>query len=178
LKIIGFSTAANIEELLIKLNYCILDSFSDAKVIKRDTQLLFKMQSSKISKLEEKALKLLLKYEDKGLLQSELWHKLGVTSRDGSRIAIKLEKRGLIKRVKEFANDRWTRRLVPLVKPFDISVLEGSPCPSCQYNNNCGPGQTYSPTNCVLIENWLMLESLSQEKSAVPINVEEKKPSI
>jgi len=132
------------------------------------------MQSSKISKLEEKALKLLLKYEDKGLLQSELWHKLGVTSRDGSRIAIKLEKRGLIKRVKEFANDRWTRRLVPLVKPLDVSVLKGSPCPSCQYNNNCGADQTYSPTNCVLIENWLLSEPASPKKTAVQINVERK----
>ncbi len=148
------------------LDIILIHIFDNAKVIKKEQQLLYKkMQSSKISKLEEKALKLLLKYEDKGLLQSELWHKLGVTSRDGSRIAIKLEKRGLIKRVKEFANDRWTRRLVPLVKPFDISVLKGSPCPSCQYNNNCGADQMYSPTNCVLIENWLMSESLVQEKT-------------
>lgn len=133
------------------------------------------MQSSKISKLEERALKLLLKYEDKGLLQSELWHKLGVTSRDGSRIAIKLEKRGLIKRVKEFANDRWTRRLVPLVKPFDVAILKGSPCPSCQYNNNCGAGQTYSPTNCVLIENWLLSAAISEARDAPSMNIQDKK---
>lgn len=132
------------------------------------------MQPSKTSKLEEKALKLLLKYGDKGLLQSELWHKLGVTSRDGSRIAIKLEKRGLIKRVKEFANDRWTRRLVPLVKPFNVSVLKGSPCPSCIYSNNCGADQTYSPTNCVLIENWMLSESVDQSK-IVQINVRDQR---
>jgi len=70
----------------------------------------------KLTNLEERAIRLLLKHQKEGLLQSELWHKLGVTSREGSRIAIKLEKKGMVKRVKEFAKDRWTRRLIPLIR--------------------------------------------------------------
>ncbi|MCS7146015.1 MAG: hypothetical protein RMJ28_05750 [Nitrososphaerota archaeon] len=110
----------------------------------------------KLGRLEERALKLLLKYGDRGLLQSELWHLLGITSRDGSRVAIKLEKRGLIKRVREFANDRWTMRLISLVKPLDLSIIRDSPCPPCPYNDFCGVSGTYTPTQCVLIESWLL----------------------
>ncbi|MEM2861245.1 MAG: hypothetical protein QXL12_04885 [Nitrososphaerota archaeon] len=118
----------------------------------------------KLGKLEEKALKLLLQHGEKGLLQSELWHLLGITSRDGSRVAIKLEKRGLVKRVKEFANDRWTMRLISQVKPLDLSIIRDSPCPPCPYNDSCGPSGNYSPTGCILIESWLLALSGSKDK--------------
>lgn len=117
----------------------------------------------KMSKLEEKAIKLLLKHEDKGLLQSELWHKLGVTSREGSRIAIKLEKKGVVKRVKEFAKDRWTRRLVPLIRQVTLGPIRGAPCPSCIYNNVCGRKKVVSPNTCLLIEEWVLSTYSSQK---------------
>ncbi|MCL7384747.1 MAG: hypothetical protein LZ158_00040 [Thaumarchaeota archaeon] len=110
----------------------------------------------KMTKLEERAIKLLLKYEDKGILQSELWHKLGVTSREGSRIAIKLEKKGIVKRVKEFANDRWTRRLVPLIRQLSIEPIKGAPCPSCPHENTCGLDKMVTPCTCVQLEEWIM----------------------
>ncbi|MCS7126929.1 MAG: MarR family winged helix-turn-helix transcriptional regulator [Thaumarchaeota archaeon] len=111
--------------------------------------------SSKISKLEEQAIKLLLEREE-GILQSELWHELGVTSRDGSRIAIKLERKGLVKRVKVLANDRWTLKLVPQIRRFNPSALFGAPCPLCPYNQSCGPSQSVSPVGCTLIEDWVV----------------------
>lgn len=114
------------------------------------------MSLSNLSKLEEKAVKLLLKYQERGLLQSELWSKLGVSSRDGSRVAIKLEKKGIIRREKVYANDRWTRRLVPLIKQFDIKPLLGAPCPTCSYNDNCGYQKIYNPLSCPLIEKWVL----------------------
>jgi len=120
-----------------------------------------------MSKLEERAIKLLMRYEGSGILQSELWHKLGVTSREGSRIGIKLEKKGFVKRVREFANDRWTRRLVPLIRKMDMQVLDGVPCPSCVYNNVCGPlGEPYYRA-CQLIEDWvkrLVVSAETEEK--------------
>ncbi len=119
---------------------------------------------AKMSKLEEKALKVLMKYEKEGILQSELWHKLGVTSREGSRIGIKLEKKGFVKRVKAFANDRWTRRLVPLISQMDISSLDGIPCPACVYESVCGPRGEHHYRTCILIEEWL----------SRPIEVEKK----
>ncbi|MEM2910703.1 MAG: Lrp/AsnC family transcriptional regulator [Nitrososphaerota archaeon] len=110
----------------------------------------------KMTKLEERAIKLLLKYENSGMLQSELWHKLGVTSREGSRIAIKLEKKGVVKRVKEFANDRWTRRLVPLIKQLSITPIKGAPCPSCTYDHACGLERAVSPCICIRLEEWVL----------------------
>lgn len=120
----------------------------------------------KLTKLEEEAIKLLLRYQDKGLLQSELWHKLGVTSREGSRIAIRLEKKGMIKRVKEFAKDRWTRRLVPLIRRVTIEPIRGAPCLSCPYNQLCSKGGVKDPTECPLLEKWV-LESYLAHKGAV-----------
>ena len=110
----------------------------------------------KLSKLEEKAIKLLLKYQDKGLLQSELWHKLGVTSREGSRIAIRLEKKGMVRRVKEFAKDRWTRRLVPLIRRVTIDPIKGAPCISCEQEHVCGSGGVVSPQTCPKLERWVL----------------------
>lgn len=116
----------------------------------------------KMSKLEESAVKLLLKYEDKGILQSELWHRLGVTSREGSRIAIKLEKKGIVKRVKEVANDRWTRRLIPLIRQVSIDPIEDAPCPSCAHINVCSVERSTSPYTCVALESWLLSELQAQ----------------
>jgi len=109
----------------------------------------------KMTKLEERAIKLLMKYGEKGLLQSELWHKLGVTSREGSRIAIKLEKKGIVKRIREFAKDRWTRRLVPLIRQVTLEPIKRAPCPSCIYNTVCGKGGSVSPNTCLWLENWI-----------------------
>jgi len=115
-----------------------------------------------MSKLEERAIKLLLEHESSGVLQSDLWHMLDVTSREGSRIAIKLENKGMVKRVKEFANDRWTRRLVPLVRRIEVGALKGCPCPACEHNDSCRSTGTATPAACATLERWI-LESSSEE---------------
>jgi uncharacterized membrane protein len=51
--------------------------------------------------LEQKALQCVMKTGIGGVLQSELWHELGASSREGSRISIKLENKGLVRREKE-----------------------------------------------------------------------------
>ncbi len=109
--------------------------------------------------------RLILSSGEKGLLQSELWKKLNLTSRDGSRIATKLEKRRLIVREKVLQNGRWTYRLVPLVIPIDTSSVEGLPCLTCPYESMCEPGGQISPENCPLLERWL-LESYRKRSSA------------
>lgn len=118
----------------------------------------------KLSKLEERAIKLLLKHQEKGLLQSELWRKLGVTSREGSRIAIRLERKGMVKRVKEFAKDRWTRRLVPLIRRVTIEPIKGAPCISCDQEHVCGKGGVVSPQSCPKLERWLLESYAARRK--------------
>jgi len=46
--------------------------------------------------LEQKALHFVINTGFKGVLQSELWRELDASSREGSRVAIKLEEKGLI----------------------------------------------------------------------------------
>jgi len=113
------------------------------------------MQTSKLARLEDQAIKILLENEE-GILQSELWQRLGVSSRVGSRLAIKLEKKGYVRRERVLAKDRWTLKLIPLIKKFDPSPLFGAPCPLCPYNSNCGPDQSVSPIGCTLIEDWVV----------------------
>jgi hypothetical protein len=50
--------------------------------------------------LTSRVYKLVVERGKDGVLQSEIWKELGLTSRDGSRLAIRLEKRGMIRRVK------------------------------------------------------------------------------
>ena len=42
--------------------------------------------------LEQKALQIITNKGEEGVLQSELWRELGASSREGSRVGIKLEK--------------------------------------------------------------------------------------
>ena len=63
--------------------------------------------------LEQKALHYVVNTGYQGVLQSDLWRELGASSREGSRVSIKLEEKGLIRREKELQDGRWTYRLYP-----------------------------------------------------------------
>ena len=58
--------------------------------------------------LEYKALYFISHTRSQGVLQSDLWRKLGASSREGSRIALKLENKGLIRRERELRSGSWT----------------------------------------------------------------------
>ena len=49
-----------------------------------------------MDKLTNKVCEIIADFEDNGMLQSDLWKKLKLNSRDGSRLALRLERRGLI----------------------------------------------------------------------------------
>ena len=51
--------------------------------------------------LEKRAFRLILEAEDEGVLQSEMWRRLGISDKYGSKIARGLEKKGAIKRQRE-----------------------------------------------------------------------------
>ncbi len=52
----------------------------------------FQIEKMDMEKLTNKVCDIVAKYETDGMLQSELWKKLKLTSRDGSRLALKLER--------------------------------------------------------------------------------------
>jgi predicted transcriptional regulator len=118
---------------------------------------------AKHNDLEHKALQHIMKTGDKGILQSELWQELGASSREGSRIALKLESKGLIKREKELYQGRWTYRLFPRRKPASINSIIDCPCLTCSQSIKCGAGSAISPNTCEKLTEWL--QNMSQKSS-------------
>jgi hypothetical protein len=105
--------------------------------------------------LEQKALQLITFNGNDGILQSEMWRKLASSSREGSRIAIKLEKRGLIRRDRELFGGRWTYRLYPSRQPVTIHSIKDCPCLMCSDNSKCETWGTISPKDCAELTEWI-----------------------
>ncbi|HUX99431.1 MAG TPA: hypothetical protein VMV49_07760 [Candidatus Deferrimicrobium sp.] len=98
----------------------------------------------------------------KGLLQSDLWRSLNTSSREGSRIATKLERKGLVRRSKELCEGRWTYRLYVDEKTQISEVLwctlDECPCFTCLNLAQCGQGHSIAPTNCLPLDQWLVVQ--------------------
>ena len=109
--------------------------------------------------LTSRVYKLVVERGRDGVLQSEIWKELGLTSRDGSRLAIRLERRGLIGRVKVLEDGRWTYKLTPLRFPTDMASIERAPCVICQYEFKCSVDGEVSPYVCPWIGPWVLEEA-------------------
>jgi hypothetical protein len=121
------------------------------------------VEMPKRNDLEQKALQFIINTGFEGILQSELWRKLGASSREGSRIAIKLEEKGLIRREKELRGGRWTYRLYPKRLPASLDSIADCPCLMCPDNPRCDPSSAISPQNCDKLTEWLF--SIVSEES-------------
>jgi hypothetical protein len=106
--------------------------------------------------LEQKALHSVINTGHTGVLQSELWRELGASSREGSRVAIKLEEKGLVRREKELQEGRWTYRLFPKRLPTSIETIVNCPCLLCQDNARCDPTTAISPKSCPKLTDWII----------------------
>jgi predicted DNA-binding transcriptional regulator len=113
--------------------------------------------------LTSRVYKLVVERGKDGVLQSEIWKELGLTSRDGSRLAIRLEKRGMIKRVKVLDDGRWTYKLTPLRLPANISSMESAPCIVCPVESKCSVTTEINPFTCPLIGPWVVKEHRDSE---------------
>ena len=112
--------------------------------------------------LEQRALQFIMNTGFEGVLQSDLWHELDASSREGSRIALKLENKGLIRREKELREGRWTYRLFPKRLPASIDSISDCPCLMCPDNPRCDPSTATSPQNCERLTDWIHLISGNQ----------------
>jgi len=97
-------------------------------------------------------------YESDGILQSQLWKKFKLSSRDGSRLALKLERMGNITREKILEKERWTYKLIIKKTPISTKSIEGSPCLTCPVESKCSLDGEISPKTCQWIEDWVTLE--------------------
>lgn len=114
-----------------------------------------------ISELEKKALELIENSEG-GVLQSDLWKMLGLDSREGSRLVLRLVKKGLVKREQVSVKGRRTYKLTlaktvaePVTIKIDISSILDIPCTTCPYINECGPKNFHDPATCPFLEAWI-----------------------
>ncbi len=147
-----------------------------ARAQKKQSQLTQPIERTEeeLVDLTSRVYKLVVERGRDGVLQSEIWKELGLTSRDGSRLAIRLERRGLIGRVKVLEEGRWTYKLTPLRFPTDMASIEKAPCIICQYESKCSVDGEVSPYVCPWIGPWVIEEARSAraqvaEASPVPI---------
>jgi len=98
---------------------------------------------------------LILELGEEGLLQAEMWRRLGISDRDGSRIARRLEEKRAIKRQRELHEGRWTYRLISLREPITIDSIKGCPCVNCEDIDKCGSGLSFSPALCEKLTSWM-----------------------
>jgi DNA-binding MarR family transcriptional regulator len=109
-----------------------------------------------MEKLTNKVCDIVAKYETNGMLQSELWKRLKLTSRDGSRLALKLERLGIISREKILEKGRWTYKLIIKRTPVSTESIEDAPCLTCPVEQKCSLEGEISPRTCQLIEDWVI----------------------
>lgn len=125
-----------------------------------------KLNEAQIEDLTGKVFRTIIGNGKDGILQSELWKELDLTSRDGSRVAIRLEKRSLIRREKMLENGRWTYKLFAVKLPVDTASIEKAPCLTCPVEHMCSLDGTYSPTSCNFLESWIVTSFENNGSSA------------
>lgn len=139
------------------------------------------MKSVSNDDLTGKSFKIITHNGKNGMLQSNLWKELDITSRDGSRLAVRLEKQSLIKREKILEKGRWTYKLLPIELNVDIVSIDKAPCLMCPVEHMCSEDGSYSPNNCNLIQDWLLLstvDSLSQRQYHTAPKQKKKHPEL
>ncbi len=102
--------------------------------------------------------KIVVDHGSDGVLQSVVWKDLKLSSRDGSRLVIRLERRGMIRREKVLEEGRWTYKLTPLRMPVQIKSIEAVPCITCPYEAKCSLTGVVSPLSCPWISEWVTKE--------------------
>ena len=124
----------------------------------------FQIHKTDMDRLINHVCEIAATYGNNGIHQSDLWKKLKLTSRDGSRLALKLERMGLITREKILLKGRWTYKLIIVKSPIGTESLEGAPCLVCPVQSKCSLDGEISPRTCQFIEDWVLIE-LKTKKS-------------
>ena len=100
---------------------------------------------------------MILEAGDEGLLQTEMWKRLGITGQEGSKITRRFEEKGVIKRQRELHEGRLTYRLFPTKKTVTLDSIMGCPCATCDDVERCIPGKRISPVHCPNLTDWIDL---------------------
>ena len=118
----------------------------------------FQLEKTDMDKMCNRVCENIAEHESDGILQSQLWKKFKLSSRDGSRLALKLERMGMITREKILEKERWTYKLIIKKTPVSTKSIEGAPCLTCPVEAKCSLDGEVSPKTCQWIEDWVMIE--------------------
>ena len=121
----------------------------------------FRIEKKDMEQLTNRVCEIVASYGDNGMLQNELWKKLKLSIRDGSRLSLRLERRGMITREKILQNGRWTYKLIIEQVPISLDSIQNAPCLTCPVEQKCNVDNIYpepSPKHCELIEEWVIQE--------------------
>lgn len=129
----------------------------------------------RLTALEERAYEVIKRFGDRGVLQSELWKILGLDSKEGSRLTLRLLKKGYITREPVLHEGRKTYRITltkKLEEEFSVEGFVEVPCFPCTEHLRCSNGGSLNPTTCPKLTSWLIreVEKLREElKLKIPI---------
>ena len=121
----------------------------------------FRIEKKDMEQLTNRVCEILAEHAEDGMLQSDVWKRLKLTNRDGSRLSLRLERRGMITREKILQNGRWTYRLIIEQMPISLESIQNAPCLTCPVEQKCNVDNVYpepSPKHCELIEAWVIEE--------------------
>ena len=127
----------------------------------------FSIAKLDMNRLIAKVCELLLDKEENGILQTDVWKKLKLNTKDGSRLSLKMEKMGYITRQKILKNGRWTYTLFIEKAPISFESITDAPCLTCTVEQKCSLENELpepSPRNCELIEKWVLLQYSRKSK--------------
>lgn len=125
----------------------------------------FQIEKVDMERLTNRVCEILAEKESDGMFQSDLWKKLKLTSRDGSRLALKLERMGIITREKILEKGRWTYKLILKKTPISVQSIENAPCLVCPVEQKCSFDGEISPLTCQYIEDWV-ITNIGKSKSS------------
>jgi hypothetical protein len=109
--------------------------------------------------LEYEILRMIKEKGQEGILQSQLWKLIKATSREGSRISMRLERAGLVERQRILHEGKWTYKLVAKKKAITVDTLIELPCGFCYLQEKCGAGNPLSPCTCPRLNQWVEREA-------------------
>ena len=127
----------------------------------------FQIEKMDMDRITNRVCEIVATFEDKGMLQTDLLKKLKLSGRDCSRLALRLERRGLISREKILQKGRWTYKLIIEQTPISLESLQNSPCLTCPVEQKCDVTNVHpepSPLYCQLLEDWVITEFSKKKK--------------
>ena len=118
----------------------------------------FQIEKVDMERLTNKVCDIIIRSQTDGMLQNLLWKRLKISSRDGSRLALRMERRGIVIREKIIEKGRWTYKLILKKTPISTESIVNAPCLNCPVEQRCSIDGEVSPRTCSLIEDWVMID--------------------